>query len=397
MTPAESATMASDLSFKQQIALAIKPSNESSDEPPFSMEELVVMCLASEDQHMSTNKIAIWIMNHCRWYREVTAIAVLVYGDLPKDDHRQDLYDALNHESYELPIYETGEETGVWYTTTGEAMSLLTPIMADLFPKCYPRETSETHFDFFKLPAELRNNIYDMVFTHPDGVLEVNGGFAGNANITLNTYGVPYKSESREAILLWMLNAEKQCAEETMWYELSSTSEILEPLAICQQFNQEASASFFGRNTFYANELNSLHTMLSALLPSRRQLITSLAFAYWPNLGDTKVAAETFAMLAAMPRLRAIRILIDEAAWTKATKKRTGARTYPDLKKLPGFPTLKTVRVRDEVIFYRTNDEAAQMLRTAMLSPQDEAPEKKRKAKRAKKGETGPKQTDQDP
>lgn len=389
--------MTSDLSLKDQIALAIEPWKDSSKKPSFTMEELAVLCLAAEYRHMSMTGIALWILDHCRWYRETAAIAVLVMGELPEEDLQHELYNALHHDSYEISIYGSDESSadpaGAWFTSIGEARCWLTPMMADLFPQCYPLETSETHFDFFKLPAELRNTIYDMVFSYPAGRLEVNRPSVDGASVTLHTYGEPYKSSSRVAMLLWMLNEGKHCTEDTMSYEFPFTSKLLESLSICRQFNQEASASFFGRNTFYANCLNSLHRMLSGLQPARRQLITSIAFAYWPDSRDTRIAGETFAMLTEMPRLRALRILIDENTWTR-WKKRTGTRTYPDLKKLPGFPTLKTVRVRDEVIFYRTNDEAAEMLKAAMLSPQVEALEENRKSKRAKKGSAIAKQSD---
>jgi len=126
-----------------------------------------------------------------------------------------------------------------------------------------------------------------------------------------------------------------------------------------------------------------MNCALNTLAPSRRQLLASIGFVYQPWGSDTKVAGEVFSILAEPPRLRSLRIMIDEGKWTAATKARSSDdRKYPDLMKLPGFSILKTVRSK-EVIFYRTNTAVAEMLRAAILRPKTEVAANKGKVKRS--------------
>jgi len=207
---------------------------------------------------------------------------------------------------------------------TGEAMTFLKPMMVPLFPAWYPRETTAKSFDFFGLPVEIRNAIYDMLYTFPTGTPEVNGSPNIPTMITVYTRGQFCTNRiAAKGALHWAVQAYPD-ATNLVAHQLQPAPDTLASLVICHQFYQEALPSFFARNTFFCMCIESIKCMLETLAPSRRQLLTSIAFGYHPTKSEIKVARKLFAMLAELPRLRSLRIVIDEDDWAAETKMSSG-------------------------------------------------------------------------
>lgn len=189
---------------------------------------------------------------------------------------------ATQNEHYDVPICSSKNDETCCITSNGEAMSYLRRTLAPLFPKYYILENSSKPFHFFKLPPEIRAKIYDMVFVYPGGALSVHEYYR-QTGIKLHSYGRDVEGRNAATrsgnLLPHLCDRVSLGGPKPPVYELIRATKILRPLRVCKQFLQEALPVFFGKNTFLANSLNYLHQVLTRLSPSRRGLITSVAFA----------------------------------------------------------------------------------------------------------------------
>lgn len=387
-----------DLSLRDQIVEAMKPWKDAKDKPPFSAEELVLMALVSTDGPMSKADISKWVAESAGYYHQ---LAVKAFFGLEScewtndicvqpweedaEQAKDELIDAL-HDSFMVTAFRrvgsgpAGHDT--WSATGGEAFSLLKPCLAPIFPEIYGQGDASKPFPFFRLPAEIRISIYDMAYSYGLGGVEVECGDSWRC--ARREHGVLSIVQTTESIVF-----DSECWDyydntRAKWIVLSKVGKLLQSLLVCKQYYHEALPSFFTTNTFYCRNVDALQYFLKSLVPSRRALLTNLAFAYCPDKFDVQAAPKTFALLAGVPRLRSLDIQVDEKAWSSRLK-RSGHRMYPDLAKLPSFSALKKVKVSCDVVFHKTNAATAEVLGAAILRPTSETTERRSKVKRVGK------------
>lgn len=124
-------------------------------------------------------------------------------------------------------------------------MPFLKPSLAPLFPSCYPLETSAKTFDFFGLPPEVRNTIYDMVYTFPTGALECQRSSRDATDISLHICGPSPTSDPSAKGAVCPAIRPARFVEHLDFYELGSASATLASLATSSQLCKEGLPSFF--------------------------------------------------------------------------------------------------------------------------------------------------------
>lgn len=338
--------MASKLSpsmeLSSQIKRAIAVWRTSSAKPPFSVEQLVAMAILSQGHPMNPTDIFHWINGTFSWYADIVSRAYLEKPPdyrhpegLPKmvDDLRVEIASTLT--SYEFTSYIDLSDTNTptWSVKIPAVLELLRLILE---PNIAP---TTSRVGFFKLPAELRNQVYDMVFQYP---LEP---------------GLLFFEYPRRGLTRFEFNVGRK---DGLIKNTSPIAKILEPLLTFRQFFKEAQPTFYRINHFKVHDLEALQNRLIRLAPERRKHLSHVSFAY-PR--RDRVKAETaFQLLAKVEHLRILNIRIEETAWlrwarsdaerkaNKAGKDPQEAREqYQSALDMPGMDILRSMRGLEEV------------------------------------------------
>ncbi|KAK5163050.1 uncharacterized protein LTR77_010985 [Saxophila tyrrhenica] len=152
-------------------------------------------------------------------------------------------------------------------------------------------DANSSAFDFFALSPELRNAIYEMVFSYGKA-----GLFVGSDKfVTTSTLwdGCPR--------IIWPPSL-----------DIPGKFLVLEALLVSKHFYVEAMPVFYRVNLFHCGEIWSLCDTLKHLAPCRAQHLTHLSFHY---KGTESGAAEAFALLGQLEHLRKLDIHVFEDYW----------------------------------------------------------------------------------
>ncbi|KAI7502149.1 hypothetical protein KC367_g2367 [Hortaea werneckii] len=161
--------------LRNEIQQVIRPYTTADEEPPFPGGELVVMALVDTDEDtLPKDRILRWVIDTFKYYRDVFIDKALQHlgpdlnFDIGSDEGVfENITEAFTE--YELPIREglaTSKKcnTRVWSVTTQAA-------------RVYLRHWLEPErkgvFPFLGLPPEIRNNIYELLFTFPSSGIHV--------------------------------------------------------------------------------------------------------------------------------------------------------------------------------------------------------------------------------
>ncbi|KAK5127485.1 hypothetical protein LTR85_006824 [Meristemomyces frigidus] len=358
--------MSSTLILKQRIEDIIAPWAQSEARPPFTGEQLVVMALLSEGVAMSEKEIFKRVVERFRYFQqqaiealyEGTRHGFLFYDDLGDDDDDDDdagvpersidIKGILSevYRLYDVPLTRLANKTLKISAASGERV--LRPLLEP--------EAEEEPFAFFKLPAELRNTIYELVFQYPKSGLhcELRIGY-NHAPVVL-----PARCRDDATSDDWAKALSRSATLRTLPF-----TQILAPVLVSRQFRKEALPYFYNINTFRVDNLSSLGRLLAKIPTEHQKHIHSISLGY--NIYESVDVPSVFRQLLALEGLRKLTVRIDEEAW-----KRLGVR-YPQKKyqsatNMPGLSTLGRVRGLEEVVFEGCPS-IESMLKENMLKP----------------------------
>jgi hypothetical protein len=245
-------------------------------------------------------------------------------------------------------------------------------LLADILPSSQ-RDQSK-HGDFFGLPAELRNVIYEMVFGYPTSGLWLFMEHNGD-EVALDTrFRVISRSwEAAFTSEMWESYRERQYTtgrlEARNLIMTKRLQDILSPLLVCKQFYEEAVGTFYRTNHFHFDNLEALFGMLIRLSPERQKHLAHISFRY---NGCEEVAPKTFKMLSEIENLRRLDILADEQQWLlRAGGLSNPPKKYLSVMGMDGVPTLRSIRGLETVNFLR-NTTFEHVLKPDMLQPKKE-------------------------
>ena len=331
--------MAEETDLYDEITTLMKPWRDEDREPPFSLGELTIMALFVSKEELDIHDIAAWIFSKFKYHQnQVFAVAWVhaydEYGDWYGKDSTQGsfidgLWDAV-HE-FDLPVEvnypEDHEDAGDSSCYTFEISSTGTrQYLERLLP--FRREG---HFRFLSLPPELRNVIYGMMFAFPKSGLEV----------------CKY-STTQEPVVRAMSRNYSDPFSYDIWHygwrdlRISSPAELMGLVLVNKQISRETIPFFYQLNTFWLGRPDHGLDLYSALAPSRRNFLASLAIAHTPRCQtytpeEVEVDTYFFQNLCGLKGLKKLYIEVDEVEWFKFSKKRGGGGQRFTAGNIPGF------------------------------------------------------------
>ncbi|KAK3633651.1 hypothetical protein LTR56_015717 [Elasticomyces elasticus] len=289
------------LGVRERIDVATLSWSKTEEEPPFCATDLILMALLSRGCPLTRKEICKWMVDNFGYYRKLAAEALWGYnraaGELPAvhEVHRK-LDRAFK--KYDLPVHVKdleGEGVEVKYTAHAAAGSMLALPNDNLKKGAFP---------FFRLPAELRNTIYELVFQYPRSGLY----FASSCTTQPRTL-----SRDLDDVGEFPPPASSRKPWEDL-YLAKPVHVILEPLLTSRQFYNEAMPVFFQINTFYFPNYHTMSATLYGIPVAHKKHIRSVSFKLATYIWQAKVD-ENFVALLMLPDLRKMCIRFDEGNW----------------------------------------------------------------------------------
>ncbi|KAI7154807.1 hypothetical protein KC349_g7415 [Hortaea werneckii] len=162
-------------SLRSEVREVIRPYTTVDEEPPFSGGELIVMALVDTDEEtLPKDRILRWIISTFKHYHNtfVDKAFQTLGPDLNFDGCSDEAVFGNITEAfteYEVPICESRRvierrDTSFWSVTTQAARVYLRDRL---------KPEREGVFPFLDLPAEIRNNIYELLLTFPSSGVHV--------------------------------------------------------------------------------------------------------------------------------------------------------------------------------------------------------------------------------
>jgi hypothetical protein len=194
--------------------------------PPWSVTHLVAMALYLSPRPMTEREVLKWILANFKFYAKLgsEAISETISTCLPRDypqhrdaieldDFRTKFSDAFQRFELPLIITDIDPKQMQYAMTDGTARQCL--------DRCFGQRIDATRFDFFALPAEIRNTIYEMVWTYPKAGIVVSQ-LSGSTSLLSRSYDADIAFFPSHHSWTWPIK------------------EILQPLLLSRQFYKEA-------------------------------------------------------------------------------------------------------------------------------------------------------------
>lgn len=295
-------------SLKEEILAAIEPYTRSDDEPNLSGSELAVMaelCLYDK-KYLVEFDIVKWMMKQFPYYLDQAAIAYYSsdYCDGDDDGSFQKVFPANNQDvlncDWDVPLEEHGDFE--------ERKLHVNPYEGRIFLRRILEPKRDGEFRFLDLPAEIREAVYEYVFTFPRSGLGFRP-FSDRSHLSRydpkssGTYGrlliqrAARGDEKNESTKQWSrasrLNERGLIVREENYMRLSPMNSILALLSVNKQIHEEAMPFFYRNNHFYMPSLNALKGLLTGCGAWRRKYFTSIAFNYDIKSGNCCVLKDS--------------------------------------------------------------------------------------------------------
>ncbi|KAK5127483.1 hypothetical protein LTR85_006822 [Meristemomyces frigidus] len=208
---------------------------------------------------------------------------------------------------------------------------------------------------FFKLPPELRNTIYEMVFQYPASGIFLRrlyhaGHYKGKGPMTVAL--LKLSPDPSFDFPKWKQAAERNHLDQSPYADgllrAAPLEKVLSSLLVSRQFHREALPVFYHINHFHFPTIRDLNESLEGIALSRLQYFAHVSFGY--GVGERTGVTSAFTSLGMMTGLRRLDIEVDEAKWrwiapfTEGPKKTDGLNFV-------GLAALRRVKA-DEVNFY---------------------------------------------
>lgn len=300
------------MDIRSQIEATIEPWRTGTDRPPpFTCAELVVIALVLHERPLSHVYISFWVLRSFAFYERLGREAVWTYwsADLGNEQdverfgpaRASGLRRALC--SYDVPVIAVDEEPGKDEEVTTETKWIVDPTkaMSYLCPRLWPQEKTNGTFPFLRLPSQLRNVVYDMVFAFPPSGVQINCHEvegSGTVYAASRSFHQPFDFD------LWITNAEVLATRRV--------SDLRSLLLVNRQIRSEALYVFPSINTFYFRNASHLRWGLLSLSAGFRDNIRHIAFNHRAKHLDATAICEAFQSLAGMPQLRTLKIRVDQ-------------------------------------------------------------------------------------
>jgi len=337
------------------------------EKPPFSASELAVFaCLTDDDEGdgMTKGEILEWITRHFIYYRWLALQAYAEWQDIVVDisepEHRcferpAVVMDGFQHifSDAEVPFVDQDHNETVNSANAHETRIVVPTIEGRLYLRRWLEPARKGTFPFLELPAEIRNVIYDMVFTFPEP------GFG---------FGTPkqqipfsFKLLAREHDLhpppaSWSTMAKRMRVWNNKIYDWSlptsgPINKVLSLLTVSNQVHHEAVSCFYQINAFHFLDFGRSSTLLARMPMSRAKHLSRVSInldlgTVFKRSGEGTMAFFVAGMtsLATAERLERLDVQAADYGWLNMNGKDLlllgRRRDFKSIAKIPGFREL---------------------------------------------------------
>ena len=319
---------------KAEILAAIKPYRNTEDEPPFSAAELIVMAvLCSLGPEVNKEQILMWITRTFRYYNEK---ALEQYCKIAGTGWvHSDMYYAVDDfeegfSCYDAPLVDPCENEVVCFYSK----EVTVPVKAGrVFLRKWLEPARKGKFPFLRLPAELRNTIYEMVFTFPEKGICASSMYL-RENIRFCIREVDESEVSRTSATV----------------DAVPVSRILALIRVNKQISREARPYFYRVNCFEFGNMDLFVNFFAKMPASHAEHITmidvawspgEISWAQWPPF--LAKALEAFARIKTLSKLE---IWAQDRGWfSMGSRLRQACGRTSKFTKVKQFPGVKELTV----------------------------------------------------
>jgi hypothetical protein len=238
--------------IRAEICAVIEKHNDGTEKPPFTASELIVMAFfCSRWAHLDFCQVLEHIVAFFKYYRCQALEQYAITATYPKERAKPGMVvegyiQAID--DWSAPFVDPYNSAIIKHDNTEDDPELTIPITAGrIFLRRWLEPQRMGTFNFLKLPAELRNRIYDLVFALPPS----GAGF----------FDTPYDHTG----VVVMNRETDNVVESSTWGDvndrellrLPSMQTILALLSVNKQIHSEAKSHFYEINAFYFDHLEA--------------------------------------------------------------------------------------------------------------------------------------------
>lgn len=363
-------------SVRSEIVARIERYRHSTKRPPFSAAEMTVMAILCSDKHALTRaEILRWILSTFKYYGGKLVddyLAGCSDESMWYDEHPSNLgpivdsFEGETFYNYDVPLREAwpvafeeydefldGDDIKGTYET--DIAFTVSPSAGRIFlaKRLAPRRKKV--FPFLRLPAELRNAIYEMVLAYPKS------GFS---------IAPPYSDHPREPRLTACERIDGTAPFTNVTHrsamarkvQIGPMNEVLALLTVCKQLYDEAMPIFYSINTFCFENPSVLAQALSHLPEDRLRHVTSvevkLCDGHFSIYDISLVGMDQFVpatrALSQLRALKELRIESVDSTWlemAKGFREKLGRKTkFTKIEQIAGFVDLAAAAAKAEKV-----------------------------------------------
>ncbi|KAI7222380.1 hypothetical protein KC333_g1136 [Hortaea werneckii] len=359
-------------SIREEILTLIEPFARSPDQPPFNGAELTMIAIIySNTSDLDRIGVFCWISKTFPYYNHqlIDTCAPCLRNKAEAGNYLQELLESrLGRPSkqYDVPLRGVYPEapydnrvkfhTPVNFTVTAAA--------GRTFLRHWLDPERKGTFPFLKLPPELRNEVYKLLFRFPE------------SGIKIHSRGASGQDNNRVAMKVFSRidgdedpfdHVSKVPTNGVRWdISTPATSEILALLATNKQIHAEACPLFYSLNRFRFSSIRALHTVLTD--PTQRNRLQHIRFIQISLLRQyehlDKFVPAMEAMSTHLTGLKCLEIRITADLWLKMNKRMrvkvgAGKEKFTGFGQIPGMKALALVASRVDEVVHTDEVEAA--------------------------------------
>ncbi|GAB1733172.1 hypothetical protein NU195Hw_g35t1 [Hortaea werneckii] len=351
-------------SLREETLTLIEPFARSPEQPPFNAAELTMMAIVCNPAS-TPGRIGVfsWSSKMFTYYNHqlIDSCAQCLRNKAEAGNHLEELLASRlgkPHKLYDVPLRGIYPEAPY-----DERLKFHTPVDFDVTPaaaRTFFRRWLEPErkgtFPFLELPAELRNEVYKVLFHFPESGLKI--------------HGLSRSGQEDGRIVMRVLSridgdddpfdhVSKVPIHDVRWdIKIPPTSEILAILATNRQIFSEACPLFYSLNRFRFPSIRALHTVLMNPTQTNRlqhMKSTHINLLRKPEHLDKFVPAME-ALSSHLTGLKKLEVRITADLWLKMNQRMrvkvgAGKEKFTGFEQIPGMKNLALVASRvDEVV-----------------------------------------------
>ncbi|KAI7487606.1 hypothetical protein KC351_g2551 [Hortaea werneckii] len=333
-----------DALIPEEILTFIEPFDRSPKKPPFNEAELTVIAfLCSDSCALNRTDVFRWISKMFTYYDHqlIDTCARCLHNKAEAGDYLEELLESRlgkSFERYDVPLRGTYPKAPYdkqlkFYTPVDFTVK---PTAGRIFLRRWLEPERKGTFPFLKLPPELRNEVYKLLFRV---VMKVFSRIDGDDDPFDHVSKVPING------VRWEIN-------------MPPTSEVLAILVTNKQIYAEACPLFYNLNRFRFSSIRALHTVLTdPTQTTRLQHIRSIQINLLRQSDHLdKFVPAMEALATHLTGLKKLEIGISADLWLKMNKRMrvkvgAGKEKFTGIEQIPGMKALALVALRvDEVV-----------------------------------------------